>query len=118
MIIRLSRMLEECKREGDGCGDPDEYVMGRRPRRAYRAKARCLYKTAGAVTPRGALRAQAVLSARTWTRFLPRDLARADEETARESGTQRKNVTFDFNREKRVWRYIGAPAQAGRRRPG
>ncbi len=65
------------------------------------------------VTPRGALRAQAVLSARTRTRFLPRDLARADEETAEAPETQRG---FHFNRGKRharKWCYACATAWWG-----
>jgi len=40
-------------------------------------------------TPRSALRAQAVLSARTWPRFLLRNLARADEKNARVPETPR-----------------------------
>ena len=48
-----------------------------------------LIKSVCLATPRGALRAQAVLSARTRPRFLPRDLARADEEADKASGTPR-----------------------------
>jgi hypothetical protein len=55
----------------------------RRGRRVYQPDARYCRLYVSSVTPRGALRAQAVLSARTRTRFLSRDLARADEENAK-----------------------------------
>ena len=48
----------------------------RRGRRVYQPDARYCRLYVSSVTPRGALRAQAVLSARTRTRFLPRRLRR------------------------------------------
>jgi len=89
----------------------------RRGRRVYQPDARYCRLYVSSVTPRGALRAQAVLSARTRTRFLSRDLARADEATGKASETP---MNFFLNREKRQNREKSPRqrASAGRRRPG
>ena len=88
----------------------------RRGRRVYQPDAQYCRLYVSSVTPRGALRAQAVF-ARTRPRFLPRDLARADEATGKASETP---MNFFLNREKRQNREKSPRqrASAGRRRPG
>jgi hypothetical protein len=118
LIIRLSRMIEECKRGDDRRGDSAACGMGW-PRGGDATYARqgvgADANTACAVTPRGALRAQAVLSARTRPRFLPRDLARADEENDKAPETSKGLL---FNREIREKPIRRRDSVVGRRRPG
>jgi len=84
---------------GTGLPRGDRAAYARGETQYYRLYAR-------SATPRGALRAQAVLNARTRTRFLPRDPARAEEATARAPGTPR---VFFLNREINTPRRPRAP---------
>jgi hypothetical protein len=83
---------------------------GRADARSARPDARYCCETVYLATPRGALRAQAVLSARTRTRFLPRNPARADEETANAPGMPRGSILTAKNAKTAKRRYTNATA--------
>ena len=83
---------------------------GRADARSARPDARYCCETGFLATSRGALRAQAVLSARTRTRFLPRDPARADEETANAPGMPRGSILTAKNAKTAKRRYTNATA--------